>query len=339
MQSTLRKLLSTVLLQETGVDAITNELKGAAVPVSTDPCRSCEDPCTEGHDQYPARLNIDLETRLLGTVNPYRRQVVISTGKSDWPAEIAWERSSLAWHLSSALFSIPSGSTTSLQGTRVSGIWRHTESSTISLLNGSHRSLSDHDDKETVLVFPDYTLVTEVPRSADGAKLLCSSSIGPTIQDGGMRTFILPYSVVILLCSHKRRDNRCAIAAPKLENQFRESLEQREWVVDTQIDEHELGPSLESISDRKTHLSTRLQNLAGEKRALILKISHIGGHKYSGVVNLYLPKGCGVWYGRVTTHDVESIVVNTIEGGKILPALLRGGVNLTQSEGKTMLDW
>jgi hypothetical protein len=166
-----------------------------------------------------------METRMMGTVHPYRRQVgfvnfpnrtlphihvkvIISTGKTDWPMEVTWERSSLAHHLFFGAFGVPTASITSTAGPHIPGIWQETESRNLSFLNGSHYSLSDGDDnKETVLVFPDYTVVNEVPRSAEGAKLLYATSIGTTIPNGGalvpdqgLRTFAIPYSVVILLC-------------------------------------------------------------------------------------------------------------------------------------------
>ncbi|KAI0026385.1 Sucrase/ferredoxin-like-domain-containing protein [Vararia minispora EC-137] len=75
------------------------------------------------------------------------------------------------------------------------------------------------------------------------------------------------------------------------------------------------------------------------KRALVLKTSHIGGHKYVGNVIIYLPSCAGVWYGRVSTHEVEPIVRTTIIGGRILPPLLRGGVNLVRPDCKRLNDW
>jgi (2Fe-2S) ferredoxin len=52
-----------------------------------------------------------------------------------------------------------------------------------------------------------------------------------------------------------------------------------------------------------------------------------------------MPSGAGVWYGRVSTHEIESIVRTTIIDGKILPPLLRGGVNLARPDYKRLNDW
>jgi (2Fe-2S) ferredoxin len=46
-----------------------------------------------------------------------------------------------------------------------------------------------------------------------------------------------------------------------------------------------------------------------------------------------------VWYGRITPHEVDSVVENTVEGGLVLPALLRGGLNLSKPGCKTLHDW
>ena len=56
-------------------------------------------------------------------------------------------------------------------------------------------------------------------------------------------------------------------------------------------------------------------------------------------MQIYTPQGSSVWYGRVTPHQVDAIVRDTIIGGKVLPPLLRGGLNLARPESKTLNDW
>ncbi|EEB88526.1 hypothetical protein MPER_13593 [Moniliophthora perniciosa FA553] len=70
-----------------------------------------------------------------------------------------------------------------------------------------------------------------------------------------------------------------------------------------------------------------------------MRNSHTGGHKYAGNCIIYTPHGSGVWYGRVTTHEVNAIVSQTIEKGLVLPPLLRGGVNLSRPGCKSLYDW
>ena len=79
------------------MDAQVEELKEACVPVSTEECRGCADPCDQGgwctsrvlvavislmlvgHEEYPSRFTVDMETEMLGSVKPYHRQVRLGT--------------------------------------------------------------------------------------------------------------------------------------------------------------------------------------------------------------------------------------------------------------------
>ncbi|KZP12111.1 hypothetical protein FIBSPDRAFT_168518 [Athelia psychrophila] len=346
-----------------GVDVTTgtssetiSSLKGAAVPISLADCRACPDPCDDD-DHEDWKFDVDMETYMLG-LKPYRRQVVISTGKSDWQKEVTEASGTLAAYLSEAATQAPEPSKEAQAQARhtaaqpkakaINGIFSAADSTRTAILNGSHRTLSHDHELDTVLVFPDYRVVTEVPQSLAGAKSFWKTAVDPAVEwdfDTTLKTWILPYSCVILLCSHKKRDNRCSIAAPKLEQAFTHSLESHDWEVHTQLEdlEHAVGPPLEAFSgtqeEKDADILAQLKALPGHQRALILRNSHIGGHKFSGNAIIYTPQGSGVWYGRVTTHDVESIVQHTIIGGEILPPLLRGGVNLARPGCKTLNDW
>lgn len=160
-------------------------------------------------------------------------------------------------------------------------------------------------------------------------------------------------------------------------------MESEGWEVHTDIKECcTLDSPLPETEDagREEEFLKQVKALEGadQKRALILKISHIGGHKYAGKLlscetgptltarlcrerhrefiwnvqrtrsdahlmepQIYTPQGpgSGVWYGRVTPHEVEAVVRHTIIEGKVLPPLFRGGVNLSRATGKTLLDW
>jgi len=348
--ATARKLKALIIGADAGTvtsDGIIADLKAASVPITFADCRICPDPCDEGHVDYPARFDVDMESFMLGSVKPYRRQVVISTGKSDWDREVTEAPGSLATYISEVqsqakLPSPPSASTKSIHG-----IFSANDTNRVAILNGSHKSLSDEESLESVLVFPDYKVVTEVPCSLDGAKGLWDSVLNPpadSTQESTFKTWVLPYSCIILLCSHKRRDNRCSIASVKLEEEFTRCLHNHDWEIHTQLEDlaSTVGPSLESLStpeEQTADVLRQLKALPAEQKALILKNSHTGGHKYAGNCIIYTPQGSGVWYGRVTTHEVESIVKNTILGGEVLPPLLRGGLNLARPGCKNLQDW
>ncbi|KAG7097267.1 hypothetical protein E1B28_004633 [Marasmius oreades] len=343
---TLRRFKTVLLGEDTSVESIYAQLESGGVPIADVDCRSCSDPCDEGHDPYPARFDVDMESQMLGSVKPYHRQIVISTGVTDWDRDISSTKGTLASYLEHVthrprLSSSPSQKKSS---TSVSGVFNSTGPSTrISVLNGSHRTLSEDPDMDTVLVFPDYKLVCDIPRSAEGAQTLWDTCLdpldGPLSEKSTLSTWVIPYSCVILLCSHKRRDNRCSIAASKLGQEFTHSLEREGWSVDTEV-EHPDSKPIESLKEsQEEYVSEKLRELPTMKKALILRNSHTGGHKFAGNCIIYTPQGYGVWYGRVSTHEVDAIVVNTIQKGLVLPPLLRGGVNISRPGCKSLNDW
>lgn len=56
-------------------------------------------------------------------------------------------------------------------------------------------------------------------------------------------------------------------------------------------------------------------------------------------LKINFPQGGSVWYGRVTPHEVDAIVRETILNGKVLPPLLRGGLSLARSQGESLTSW
>ncbi|KAJ7117385.1 Sucrase/ferredoxin-like-domain-containing protein [Mycena crocata] len=354
--SSLRKLRALVLGLDDPPDNIYATLSASGIPVASADCRTCPNPCDEGHSEYPRRFYVDTESTMLGSVKPFRRQILISTGKSDWDREVTDTHGSLAALVSQTqppkVPDAPLPISIDLNEKAVPpvpGVFSSADHTRLSVLNGSHKSISADDEYETVLVLPDFTMIVGVPRTLDGAKELWRTALdsrlprfGITEGTSNFQTWILPYSCVIMLCSHKRRDNRCAIAAPKLEKAFIESLESKGWTADTQL-EHLVEPPLECFSgtpeEKARHITDELQALPAAKRALILRNSHMGGHKYAGNCIIYTPQGSSVWYGRVTSHEVDAIVVNTIQAGLVLPPLLRGGMELSRPGCSTLHDW
>jgi len=101
----------------------------------------------------------------------------------------------------------PNGNVVKDTQTSLTGLFLTSDSNRTSVLNGSHRSLSHEDNHETVLVFPDFKVVTEVRRSLQGAQELWDSAVDPSLGRSGayleksvLKTWALPYSCVILLC-------------------------------------------------------------------------------------------------------------------------------------------
>ncbi|KAI0774168.1 Sucrase/ferredoxin-like-domain-containing protein [Fomes fomentarius] len=384
--STFRKLKALALGHNLDMNQTSHQLQAASVPVSEAPCRGCADPCDEGHDEYP-KFDVDHETEMLGSVKPYGRQIVISTGKSDWVREVTDAKGTLAAHISSVDSSgVSNGGAKEKEkdkdkakknkasddkpangappSAHVAGVFDAdpTKYKKVTILNGSHRTVSDDHAKETVLVFPDYKVVTEIAASQPGAEELWNHALSPAVglhavprdtTETSVKSWFLPYSCVILLCAHQPSDYMCdpslpiergVLIAPTIHIALTLALEREGWEVHHQVEDPSIRPALSSLTpeDTEAELRRRLQHVgvdAEHKRALILYSSHIGGHKYAGNVIINTPKGTSIWYGRVTPHEVDAIVQETIIGGKILPALLRGGMNLCAPGRRSLNDW
>ena len=110
-----------------------------------------------------------------------------------------------------------------LQQYSVPGVFTQRDGARLSILNGSHTTISEHHDRETVLIFPEYRVVFGVENTPKGAELLYekvaspSTTYIPTIpeeEEAGELPFgilPIPYSCVILLCSSSPLDQLPAV--------------------------------------------------------------------------------------------------------------------------------
>lgn len=237
-------------------DTIAAHLGSSSIPFTSDACRSCSDPCEDGHSEYPSRFDIDMETEMLGSVKPYGSMYIISTnGKEDWTHEITLDSSSLAYSLSPSVASLISSALSGGEGKK--GILETAKSTRVSILNSNLHTLDHDSELHTVLVLPEYVFHTSIASSAT------SLPTSPSPQP-------IQYDCVILLCSHKKRDARCHIASAILQDTFEAVLNSRGWEtsVGGRMEAHDTEDDLDGV----------------DKRALILKVSHTGGHKYAGNV-------------------------------------------------------
>ncbi|GAA5878882.1 hypothetical protein JCM1840_000829 [Sporobolomyces johnsonii] len=347
-------------------------LRENAVPIESlqDACRAC-DGCDEDDEElgYPKGFQTDQDSTMLGELKAYGRQIVVSTGKSDWERDVTDNDASLAGLVRRAYDEAASGLSTSFFGKlaskltgkgdeppKVPGVHGSlaqgtSTSSRLSILNSSFVSHSHEGHKESVMIFPDFKVVHEVEEKREVAEELVkqylSAEAGRTgaADRGKLRSWPLPYHAVILLCSHRRRDKRCSIAAPLLISQFHHHLGKHGFEVDERGEDLDDGPPIEEWEGTPEEKEVRLkETLQGVKtdggRVGLFKVSHVGGHKFAGVCVLYFPNGSAVWLGRVTPADVGIIVDRTIIGGQVIPEFLRGGLGLTGKNGaKGILDW
>jgi hypothetical protein len=145
-------------------------------------------------------------------------------------------------------------------------------------------------------------------------------------EDRAALTSIPVHEVVVLICGHGGRDNRCGALGLPLQNEFEQKLR---------------NASIGTLPRQRG-----LHANAASTDAHVGLISHIGGHKWAGNVIIYIPpswrigglhslSGSAIWYGRVEPKHVEGIVQETIVGGRIIRDLWRGGMKLSSSDGNS----
>lgn len=121
--------------------------------------------------------------------------------------------------------------------------------------------------------------VEAVEESSDYSKLV---GVAETAQLESVIPNTLPWKTLILVCVHGSRDNRCGRAGPQIIEEFRSQLLER------------------SINNDSI-------TVAGS--------SHIGGHKYAGVLVVY---PSGDWYGLISKRNVGELLDNILAGTKYL---------------------
>ena len=209
------------------------DLIAAGIPLS---CLSC----TEEEEEvagYGKSFEVDFESDLLGSVTNYGRQLVISTGKSDWAKDVTEDGDTLAGLIKSSWEEgnrnpLTESKEIELAEGEIRGVYRSalevdlldlgrlslgngdqvstTEGRRISILNGSF--LSGSDARHSMMVFPDFTIIQEIPSTKEAAKRIVGEYM--TERRGGsmdqigesgeglmeVRSWALPYHCVVLIC-------------------------------------------------------------------------------------------------------------------------------------------
>ena len=191
----------------------------------------------------------------------------------------------------------------------------------------------------SIYLFPRFQYLSIVSHSSLGAEtlirkyLLGPNQLRPSADD--MNTQLKYHlnthrhlhqevtDVIVLICGHGGRDQRCGVMGPLLGLEFQRSLTYR-------------GAYLVCGGGRG--FSTITNKNDGIVRARVGLVSHIGGHQFAGNVVIYIPPtftvqgkksplaGKGIWYGRVEPKHVEGIVEETIFKGNVIAELFRGGI-------------
>ncbi|KAK5627377.1 hypothetical protein RRF57_003092 [Xylaria bambusicola] len=295
------------------------------------PSPTCD--CAET-PKMPEGLPIDYDGKLSGLISNYAEQVLICTGRNDWPSRIEEENSgdNLAADLKELLG----------RGGIYSDPFHN-----ISVLNSSFPpSISRRPEVQSTSTYllPSFKYVPFLPRvSFEAVQALVKGYLLPEklhpMNDGLPQIHkdrlvrkeayqhLLPgvrdvEDVLVLICGHSSRDMRCGVMGPVLQAEFEAQLPQAGFEV-----LH--GPMLNESVSAPALPGTDI--IAGRMppTARVGLISHIGGHKFAGnnsTGNAHPLAGHGVWYGRIEPKHVEGVVQETILRGNIIADHFRGAI-------------
>ncbi|KAK4138626.1 Sucraseferredoxin-like protein [Trichocladium antarcticum] len=300
--------------------------------------------------ELPPGLPIDHKAPLHGLISNYAQHVLVCTAKDDWPSRIVDDNGgdNLAADLSELVG----------RGGKFSDPFHN-----ISILNSSFPSSPappQRRDLQTnsVYLLPQFKYVPFLPRvSFDSVEALVRGYLLPEalhpMHDGlspvhrdrllrkpayrnllwGVRDVT---EVVVLICGHGGRDQRCGVFGPVLRDEFEARLPEKGVEV--------LGGPVEVEVEVEVEGREGVQGVQGQGEgrnyaARVGLVSHIGGHKFAGNVIIYLPPGLktrdgaahplaghGIWYGRVEPRHVEGVIEETVLKGRVIEELFRGGI-------------
>ncbi|KAJ4403978.1 hypothetical protein N0V85_004975 [Neurospora sp. IMI 360204] len=296
---------------------------------------------------FPEGFEIDHTTPLNGLMPNHAQQVLICTGKDDWPSKI--EDDDNGQNHAAMLRDLIG------RGGPYSDPFHN-----ISVLNVSFPPSSSPGNQATnttkntsVYLLPDFKYLPALSSDPNHVKALVKAHLLPEklhpvhdhsppakrenlLRDPSYADLVpgirdIRNEVIVLICGHGGRDQRCGVYGPLLRTEFEKRLAEQ-------------GP--ERIEVLKGAAPDEKDLEEGEAKsnkvwgARVGLISHIGGHKFAGNVIVYIPPGLkmpesdvphplaghGIWYGRVEPKHVEGIVKETIGKGNVIKELFRGGI-------------
>lgn len=297
-------------------------------------CLACEAPCTaEEEAEYPHYIakSIDRDLPLIGSVKPYGRHILISTGKKDWAHSIDEEDGSVAQGIFRSLYEKNYG------GRKRDG------ESRIVLSNTSFAPARIGSGRTEVMIMPEFKLIRGV--SAETSGEFVKGFIDGAGDNELLENTTLPFHSVVLICSHNKRDKRCGVTSKYLVKAFESGLRRRDIY--------------RSFDDMRTEEQGGVRGGG----TVLGCVSHVGGHKFAGNVIIYRrrtrsvdqlheklksltltnvenPEDAGairetitedvqaegIWLGRVEPRHVEAIIEQVILKGRVFRELYRGGL-------------
>ncbi|WPH00985.1 Hypothetical protein R9X50_00381900 [Acrodontium crateriforme] len=305
---------------------------------------SCPAPTCQCRD-LPPNLDIEREQNINGSMASYAEQILISTGRSDWKSRIEDEDEAVLVKRLKGLLgpkgkysdpyhnvmitnsSFPPEPTRSMEPTAGSAKEvpaQPSKTASAYLLPSFQYIPSISTEPSAVENFVKaFILPSELHKShdvlSDEQKNALRRAPERQRQFSGARPV---NEVLVLICGHGGRDERCGKLGPVLQAEFEEKLKLHEFTI------HQEGPETDNVPANPS-----IEGFSPTARVGL--ISHIGGHKWAGNIIVYIPPNCssnalagkGIWYGRVGPEHVEGIVAKTILEGKVIKELFRGGID------------
>jgi hypothetical protein len=145
---------------------------------------------------------------------------------------------------------------------------------------------TDHDipdtssDDVSIIVYPD-AVIYKLKVDSDFVSFIRSLA-SKTPFSSAPAPVPVPWSNLVLVCAHAARDNRCGRAGPQVIEEFRAVLAER-------------GIPESTVTVRSS--------------------SHLGGHKFAGVLVVYPHAD---WYGMITKRNVPDLLDSIMSGTKYM---------------------
>lgn len=260
----------------------------------------CEPEDCEGcSSKFPSSLSIDMDTPLWNSTKEFTVHLLPATGSADWKHDIGDEHDTLCEQL--CKHSLQSKLET------ISGGNVKVSASSIAL---PHEHFEVDDIKKapsSVLILPYFLNITNTNKSTVNQdveqvfQLWQSSNRRQELKKMALESGALVNGSqnigYILLCSHRTRDKRCGITAPIMKKEFEKVLREHDLYRDAS-DDRPGGVNLHYVS-------------------------HVGGHKFSANVIIYLKTGEIIWCARTRPEHCRKLIEVTMLQGKVFPELLR----------------
>jgi len=232
---------------------------------------------------------------LAGTIGDYKKHIIVCSGQNDWIDKFANDPECFEAKLLQVLKKENKSNTTEKEEKKE----KKKEKKEKKKKNQKSYLLTAIDEKSSSSEGYDIIIYPEAIRYIGVTKANIPKFIDHLLNgtETDIKQVPLTFKRLVLVCTHMTRDKRCGRIGPQVINSLRELL--------------------------KT-------NNIGEDQITIRGSSHLGGHKYAGVVVVY-PEGD--WYGNLTTRNTQDLLQAYLNG-EVLSQNWRGNMNISAIDAK-----